>query len=220
MTAVQDHAAFDAASRDLLGPDLRALPTLQQQLAMLDEAKASGNILDYVLTWLSLSDQNGFGAQAFWWNDAPGHLDAEILSGHAVDDQFDERRARWNALHDHHEGVAGFRQEVVRELIVRGRYHDNRHTTPIELKAVIRAYLSTGGRLIINPDPRYTKEGVVEVAFSSRRYLRGELDDTATLAAMAMTRLVRRWRIQPRVEKLVRRLGRSVNGWVVLESRS
>lgn len=214
MTALTFAAPGD---RELFGPDLDLLPSLDQQIAALDRVKSTGDVEEYVIAWLAISDENGGGTCANWWNDDAPDADADMRSFVACDSQEAERRARWEALHAYHETVDGFRPAMQRELLRRGRFVDNRRASLKEVKAVVRAFIATGGRLLMPPISVPTAPNrPIEASFNTRAFLRGEWSDAEMCAANAMVRLLRRWRARPKIERILRTLGNSQNGWIVL----
>lgn len=209
-------------TRDILGPDLSKLPSLEQQLAMLDEVKVSGDVRDYVAMWLAVSDQNGGAASAYWWNDDHPELRAQILTGVHCDEQEAERRARYEALHNHRSDVEGWAQAIEAELVRRGRFIDNRRAPLKEVAAVVRAFVATGGRLMLPPIGEVPKGNRtrVEAQYNSARLLTSDWTPAESTAAAAMLRILRRWRAQPALDRIVRRLGaRTPNGWIVLGAK-
>lgn len=220
MSAI-DHTLFSGGiAAPLTGPDLDVGQTLADQLRDLDAALAGGFLENYVLEWLSKSDANGGYATAFWDSHAPSDAPADFMVGILCDGQERERRRRWQALHDHHQDVAGFREEMERELIRRRRFSDNRRTSAIELKAIVRAFIATGGRLLIAP-PGAAGWPATEASADTARFLYGTWTEADQIATRAMFRLLRRWRAQPILRGIVLRLGqRTDNGWVTLEGET
>lgn len=201
---------------ELWGPDLDALPTLADQIATLDAA-ASEDVEHYVSVWLSISDQNGGGASAFWGNDDAADAPAQLTAGVLCDRQEGERRMRWKALRDHHAGIEGFRPAMQRELVRQGRFVDNRKVGLVEIKAVVRAFLGTGGRLLIAPKATRRRAEPIEAMPDTKRFAHGPWSDADAVAAVAMFRIAQRWRARIALTRIVRTLGATENGWIVLE---
>ena len=204
-----------AGRQDLLGPDLGTAPTLAEQLNRLDEAAELGEY-EYTVTWLAVSDRNGGGTTALWLNDDHPEAPARIMSGYCFDSQEARRRLRWEALNDHHAGRENFTTILERELLARGRFCDNRHAPRQEVFAVIRAFLATGGRLLLR-----VESGKLETAGDMGRLFKSYSDDgdlsPEWCAGRAMERMLRRWRARPTILRVVRALGKPVNGFLVLE---
>ena len=218
MTATSaDMLASGGVERELWGPDLDALPSLADQIKILDAAASFDDLDQYVLVWLSISDQNGGGASAFWGNNDAADAPAQLTAGVICDRQEGERRARWKALRDHHEAVQGFRPAMQRELVRQGRFVDNRKIGLVEIKAVVRAFLATGGRLLIAPESSRRRSEPIEAMPDTKRFAHGPWSDADAVAAVAMFRIAQRWRARAALDRIVRTLGTTENGWIVLE---
>jgi hypothetical protein len=208
--------------RELFGPDLDILPTLADQIAALNRVKATGDVEEYVVTWIMISDQNGGGAFAMWGNDDHPEADAELKTYIACDTQEEARRERWQALHDHHETVEGFGIMMERELLRCGRFVDNRRAPLKEVKAVVRAFLATNGRLLLLPDGAARRQRCrVEASYDTFRFLGNGWTEIDGCAATAITRMLRRWRAQSSLERIIRTLGTPApNGWTILGAKA
>jgi hypothetical protein len=216
MTARNEAAFFVGTRAELNGPDLAELGPWADYAQLLDTVKASGDLDAYVETWIHISDAHGGSAQHHWDNDdaadAPGHT----ISGYGCDAYEAERRVRWNAMHDHHADASGFREKLARELVRRGRFNDNRRATSREIIAVVRAFVATGGELLIDPNP-LTERCRIDAKPETNRFVKGDWSEADTVAARAMFRLLQRWRAKPVIERLVRALGATTaNNWIVL----
>jgi hypothetical protein len=210
-----------APSDDLLGPDLNTVPSLEDQIARLDAVAATGDADDYALAWMRVSDQNGGCPVAFWDSDDADDKPAHLMTGVHFDSQEEERHRRWKALHEHQQGVDGFKPALERLLVRLGRYSDNRKTRPTELKAAVRALIATGGRLMLPPDGTRRAREPVEFSVDMKRWGRASWSEVDAVAGKAMSRLTYRWRAQVLLERIVRKLGdETPNGWFVLEARS
>lgn len=221
MNAVQPHRA-----RELFGPDLELVPPLDAQLARLDVARdsdADDALHHYMTEWLAVSDEIGEGTAINWGNDDAADAEGDVFRWVACDDQEEERRRRWNALTLHYAEVSGFRAELCRELRRRGRFIDNRKTTVREICGIVRAFVATGGRLLIDPSPiggRADRYGAVEPMPDANRFVREDWSEVDQVATQAMFRIAQRWRAQPIIERIVRAIGaRTDNGWIVLQDR-
>jgi hypothetical protein len=204
---------------DLLGPDLSLLPALADQIAELDRVKAGDDVDEYVITWLAISDLNGGGGSAFWGNDDHPEARAQLQTGVHCDSQEHARRERWQALRDHSLQVDGFRIAMERELLRRWRYCDNRRAPWWEIKAVVRAFMATNGRLLLPPDPRRRGQPV-ELSFDTRGLLKGAWTDADMCAAKAMNRMLQRHRAHSKILRIVKALGtKTDNGWIVLAGK-
>lgn len=215
-------AATKERALDIGGVDLTTVRKLADQLDALDEALAAGEVDTYVDAWLEVSDENGEGCSVYWDSkDHPEHSGA-IIRWTALDDQRAARRLRFDATLEHSSGVDGFRPALLRLLISRGRYSDNRHATPREIKAVVRAFLSTGGQLLLAPDGARALREPVEVKPDIKRFmgLDGVWSDLDDRAARAMMRIAQRHRAHPFLIRIVRTLGTPTsNGWHVLGAK-
>lgn len=210
--------ALASAERRLLGPDLAELGEWPLYVEILDAARDGGDFEEYASVWLAISDLHGGGASVLWMNDDDADHPGRAMSGFHTDQLADERRRRWEALADHHEGVEGFDDEIRRQLVRLGRFADNRKTSLLGIKAVIRAFLATGGRLLIAPESARNPREPVEVSPDANRFAKGDWSEADAVSTRAMFRLARRWRAQPKIERLVRSLGTPTgNGWIVLE---
>lgn len=209
---------FSGVREELNGPDLDALAPWDEFVAMLDASRNAGDLEKYVTVWLWVSDVNGTAPFLMW---RPGD-DAEdrgsVYTGVACDRLEKERRRRRDDLDEHSKTVDGFDMEVRRELHRRYRYTDNRKSPHREIFAVVRAFMATGGRLLIAPEGTRRRREPVESGGDLKLLAAEDWAGPATAAAKAMERLIQRWHVQPIIERIVRRIGkRTDNGWIVLE---
>lgn len=216
-TITADMLASGGVEREVWGADLDAVPSLANQIMLLDASRASDDVEQYVLVWLSISDQNGGGASAFWGNNDAADAPAQLTAGVICDRQEGERRERWKALRDHHKTVEGFRPAMQRELVRQGRFVDNRKIGLLEIKAVVRAFIGTGGRLLIAPESSRRRGEPIEAVPDTKRFAQGPWSDVDAVAAIAMFRIAQRWRAHSALKRIVRKLGATENGWLILE---
>lgn len=109
---------------DLLGPDLRHLPSLAEQLAMLDGVATDPS--RYALAWLSIATDLGSAPYVIWHPTDAEDAVGEVSFGYACDAQAEQRYERVKALRDHIPSDPRFRAAIRIELISRCAFVDNR----------------------------------------------------------------------------------------------
>ena len=201
---------------EIAGLDLTNAPSLASQLDRLDQARG-GDVDEYAAAWLDVSDENGECPWLNWHIDDSADAVGSISRGIACDAQERQRRLRFDAMDDHCFGVEGFRAALRSELRRRGRFIDNRRASAIEVKAVVRAFIATGGKLLIAPQTSRRSGELIEVHPDDKRYARRSWSELDEVAAMATVRIARRWRARPLLTRIIRKLGTAENGWFVLK---
>ncbi|WP_404713170.1 hypothetical protein [Sphingomonas sp. MMS24-J13] len=202
---------------ELWAPDLRDLPPLEHFLALLDEAV--GDPASYAEVWLDVTSTcfGAPGASVSWQPNDADDADPELHGCWiACDDLFDQRKLWSDAIRAHKGDDPEKRTAIIKLLLSRGEYHDNRKAPRRRVFKAMRAFLDHGGRLMINPKGRFALGGCWPAHRDDIR-TEEQLDD-ALESLIELHTMARRWKGMKLISRAVRILGKSYSGWTVLEA--
>lgn len=191
----------------LRGPDLRDLPPLEQQIDWLNAIAHDG--CGYAALWISIVQSIGDVSLLITRNG-----EREMVLGRACDSQERERASRLEKLSDHLDQSSHL-AALIDALWEKGRVSDNRPHLPGLTTECIRDFLSTGARVLVDPEGRLLEGGEVPRAF-----INGTPHDVAEWDRAARNYYVNlpRKGARTQIARAARLLGRRTNnGWIVLE---
>lgn len=213
--ATVDEAIPPPSERPLAAePDMRTVTPIEVMLAGLAHAdNGTGLVVDhdlFVERFRSYVREIGCSLLAHFTRDG----DLMLNLGTPCDAQIRHRNRWMYYLVGRLEARDGRRNLLLRRLVGEGLVWDERPADPRRTTRTIRTFLGAGGRILISPAGHLEENGC-PAAFS----LVDPRADAVFTAASEYLDMRRRLRADRQIRRVVRALGRPVNGWMVLEGR-
>lgn len=199
-------------------PDLTVGRTLEDAIQRLDAlAFADGDIptgwMEYADAWLEEFRDIAGHASVTYDRDGSQHLTV----GLPCDGQERERRRRMDALCDHMNERDGARAAIMQQVECEGHVADNRPVNMRELVAATRAFIRTGGELLLHPNGRPEGKPDIELILEGDDKVAAEAHWQAAAAFYQYERRPSCFRALGRIARICGR--RLDNGWHVVSAQ-
>jgi hypothetical protein len=192
------------------GPDLADVMPVEQMIDALRQT--DDDDVGYLALWLKMV--GAAGCKILLDYDAEGQRG--LMQWTPCDPQIRHRSRYVHLLFEDLDRVPTRREMLKDVLEESGSYSDRRPRQPRKVTEALRAFIRTGGRLLLTPTGRVSIGAGVPRALLDGTDDEAEACRTATLAFLEVRK---RYRADPQLKRALRLIGtRTSNGWHVLEA--
>jgi hypothetical protein len=208
--ATDDEAIEPLNDREWQGPDMATVMPIDQMLDVLRQL--DDDDVGYVALWLRLVET--VGCKVLLEYDQAGERGFRQWT--PCDPQIRHRSRFMFLLFEDLNRIEGRKDQLADRLEAKGLYADRRPRNPRETTAALRAFIETGGRLLLTPAGRVSIGGGVPRALIDGTDDEAEACRKATLSFLEVRK---RYLADPQVKRALRMFRtRTSNGWHVLET--
>lgn len=199
-------------------PDLTVGRTLEAAIERLDAITfADDHIptgwMEYADAWLEELRDIAGNASVTYYRDG----EVTLTVGFPCGAQMEERQRRGDALCDHMRAREGAREAIMLQVEREGHVTDNRPVVMHDLVAATRAFIRTGGKLLLSPSGQPEGKADINLILASDDH---EAAAAHWEAAKAFHQLARRGRARRPLARIARLCGEQTpNGWRVVSAK-